>query len=240
MAKKEYSKKEAAELLKSTPAAIQKRIERKKVEAFKNDKGQWRVLLSDAEIKAEKAPKKSKAASKPAAKGASKSKATAKAKTTKKPKAAPKAKPAAKSASKKAPAVKAAESSSGFDGESIQSVKPEYVQQYQTDCMAEFENDMAANSSLPANLISSFMDIASDLKSKVEDTTNIIMEKMEIQRDEAMKVAEKIVEKGESQKNIYMFKLLENIETIRNKIVTRYDIERLESKIEALTKKFKG
>ncbi len=251
MAKKEYSKKEAAELLNSTPAAIQKRIERKKVEAFKNDKKEWRVMLSDEEIKAEKAPKKSKAAAKPAAKKATKTKAPAKTKTANKPKAAAKPKPATKAkAAAKAkpatkekpaakPAVKADESASAFSGESVQSVKPEYVEQYQTDCMAEFQKDMADSSTLPANLISSFMDIASDLKNKVEDTTNIIMEKMEIQRDEAKKVAEQIVEKGESQKNIYMFKLLENIESIRNKIVTRYDIERLESKIESLTKKLK-
>ena len=61
-----------------------------------------------------------------------------------------------------------------------------------------------------------------------------------MQREEARKVAEKLVEKGEEERTNYMVKMEENIESLKNRLVTREDIEKLEQKVDELSKKIQG
>jgi len=90
------------------------------------------------------------------------------------------------------------------------------------------------------NLISIALGLASATREKVDEITNILVEKGEMQREEARKVAEKLVEKGEEERTNYMVKMEENIESLKNRLVTREDIEKLEQKVDELSKKIQG
>ena len=225
MAKKEYSKKEAAEILGTTPAAIQKRIERNRIEAFKNDQGQWRVVLDGEGKTGEKDVK-------PETKqetGTSEVKAVDEKKETPAEPAAPSAPPEKEESLPK---------STPCSAHTMQSVKMGIMKEIQQE--EDKKRDRLGGAFMSSNIVSTVTDLATDVKKKAEELTNFLVDKLEMQRDEAANLAEKIVEKGESQKNTYLFKLLESVETLRSKVVTRQDIERLEKKIEILNKKLEA
>ena len=90
------------------------------------------------------------------------------------------------------------------------------------------------------NLISMALGVASVTREKVDDLTNLLVEKGEMQREEARKVAEKLVEKGQEERGNYLDKLEENIESLKSRLVTREDIEKLEEKVEELSHKIKN
>ncbi|MFY9114885.1 MAG: helix-turn-helix domain-containing protein [Dethiobacteria bacterium] len=195
MSKKEYSKKEAAELLGVTPSAIQRRIERKTIEARKDKQGHWLVCLTDEEI--EKS-------------GAQRSKQKA-AKTV--TKTGPQAAPA-----KVAPPAEASREKKD----------------------ACFMNGNIGEALISGNLISQAVDFTLELKDKAEELTKDLAERGGLHLEEANKLVESVMEKVEAQKNVYLIKLMEGIEAVRSRIVTRQDVERLEKKIEILDKKIQA
>ncbi len=87
------------------------------------------------------------------------------------------------------------------------------------------------------NLISMILGMATVTREKVDELAHILVEQGDMQSEEARKVAERILEKGEEEKNSYVAKLEENIENLKARLVTREDIESLEKKIEELSRK---
>ncbi len=87
------------------------------------------------------------------------------------------------------------------------------------------------------NLISMVLGFAAVTKEKADELSNLLIEKGEMQREETRIFTEQLIEKGETERNAYLLKLMENIELLRNKIVTKQDIEKLEEQIENLNKK---
>lgn len=87
------------------------------------------------------------------------------------------------------------------------------------------------------NLVSMVLGFASATKDKADEISNFLSEKGEMQREEARRFAEQLVEKGEIERDAYLQKLIENIDSLRHKIVTKQDIEDLERKIEKLNEK---
>ncbi len=87
------------------------------------------------------------------------------------------------------------------------------------------------------NLISMILGMASVTREKVDDLANFLVEQGDMQSEEARKVAERILEKGEEEKSAYTAKLEESLENLKSRLVTREDIEELEKKIEDLSRK---
>ncbi len=88
------------------------------------------------------------------------------------------------------------------------------------------------------NLISMFMGLASYGKEKAEEITAELMEKGDLQREEIRKMIEIFIERGETERNIYISRVLENIENMKGKIVTKNDIDSIEKKLDYLNRKY--
>lgn len=72
-------------------------------------------------------------------------------------------------------------------------------------------------------------------KEKAEEFIDFLVEKGEMQRDEAGKLVQRLVEKGKSDKERYQKQIHEKINlTIKEKFITKEDISRLEAKLDAL------
>lgn len=93
---------------------------------------------------------------------------------------------------------------------------------------------------ISGNLISQAVDFTLELKDKAEELTKDLAERGGLHLEEANKLVESVMEKVEAQKNVYLIKLMEGIEAVRSRIVTRQDVERLEKKIEILDKKIQA
>ena len=84
------------------------------------------------------------------------------------------------------------------------------------------------------NVFSMFLGLTSLTKEKVEELTNVLVEKGDMQREEARKVATKILEKGKEEREEYVSGLQQRMETIKDKVVTKDDLLRVESKIDEI------
>lgn len=72
-------------------------------------------------------------------------------------------------------------------------------------------------------------------KEKAEELVDLLVEKGEMQRDEASKLVNRMVEKGKAEKERYQEQIHEKIvTTIREKLITKEDFRRLESKVDEL------
>ncbi|GEM_PF-3173184 len=241
MPSKDYSKKEAADLLGTTPDAIQKRIKRNKIEAYKNEKGHWRVVLDDKEINKKQSSAKSGAKSK-----AKKSTGTSSSRKTGK-----------KAASGSAAGQKAASSSSGEKSvspeETVATVTEEETpkspvfsrhtqdinlnEQTQRGSAAKLNYLMKGGPIMVDDLINKAKEMIDELKEKAPESVEHLIEKGEMQREEARKVTERFTETKDEIITEYQAKFAEIIGGLRNKVVTREDIEELDRKIEALNRK---
>lgn len=194
MSKKEYSKKEAAELLGVTPSAIQRRIERKTIEARKGKQGHWLVSLTDEEIERKQAQKIGRIVEQAAA----------------------------GTDLQASPAVDAppgvSEGKKGF-------------------CIKE---SGIVEALMSGEFISQAIDFALEWKDRAEELTRSWAEKGGLHIEDANSLVDTFVDKFEDQKNTYLIKLMEGIEAVRSRIVTRQDVERLEKKIEILSKKIQA
>ncbi len=251
MPPKDYSKKEAAELLGTTPDAIQKRIKREKIEAYKNEKGQWRVVLDDKEINKKQSSAKSGAKS-----TAKKSTGTSSSQKAGRKTATSSA--ASKAASGGTAGQKAASSSS-----SEKSVSPEktvaavteeetpkspvfcrHTQEINLDEQAQQKGSaaklnyyMKGGPIMVDDLINKAKEMIDELKEKAPESVEQLIEKGEMQKEEARKVTERFTETRDEIITEYQAKFAEIIGGLRNKVVTREDIEELDRKIEALNRK---
>jgi len=86
------------------------------------------------------------------------------------------------------------------------------------------------------DFFSMFLGLTATTREKVEDLTELLVQKGRMQRDEARKVAEEMAEKGKQERETYSQKMQDVMEGMKSKFVTREDIERLESKVDELLK----
>ncbi len=86
------------------------------------------------------------------------------------------------------------------------------------------------------DFFSMFLGLTATTREKVEDLTELLVQKGRMQRDEARKVAEEMAEKGKQEQETYSQKMQDVMEGMKSKFVTREDIERLESKVDELLK----
>lgn len=84
------------------------------------------------------------------------------------------------------------------------------------------------------DLISMALGLTVVAREKVEDLTDYLVEKGELQREEARKIAHNLVEKGRTEKEIYIQKMQQGFDSLKEKLVTREDLERLEKRIDEL------
>lgn len=72
-------------------------------------------------------------------------------------------------------------------------------------------------------------------KEKAEEFIELLVEKGEMRQDEARKLVNNLIEKGREEKERYREELREKYDAaIKNKLVTRDDILRLEGKLDEL------
>ena len=228
MAKKEYSKAEAAEILGTTPDAIQKRIQREKIEAFKNDKGQWRVYLDDSEIQQEKGGKTTKSAKKEDKKEDKKEEKPQSAAAT------------AKSESPKEEAVESKPAAAGSSPSCGQSSRTVVQKELPTNGKEYANNDWEGGSTMVEGLVSTAKEMVTSTRERAGEFASYMMEKSEDQRDQVRKVTQMAMETKEAKKTELQAKMAEKIVSVRSKVVTRQDIEELERKIEALNRKIQS
>ena len=74
-------------------------------------------------------------------------------------------------------------------------------------------------------------------KEKAEELINYLVDKGEMKRDEARKLVNRLIEKGSMEGERYLSRAKG---TITDKIITREDFVRLESKIDQLLSKFQN
>ncbi|NLI69649.1 MAG: hypothetical protein GX364_02110 [Firmicutes bacterium] len=194
MSRREYSKKEAALLLGVTPSAIQRRIERKTIEARKDNRGHWLVSLTDEEIERKRMRKADRIVEQ--------------AVTDTDPQSSP-----------------AADASPGV---------PEGKKGF---CIKE---SGIVEALLSGEFISQAIDFVLEWKDRAEELTRSLAEKGGLHIEDADSLVDSFMDKFEEQKNIYLIKLMEGVEAVRSKIVTRQDVEQLEKKIEILSKKIQA
>ena len=84
------------------------------------------------------------------------------------------------------------------------------------------------------NIFSMFLGLTSLTKEKAEELTDVLVEKGDMQREEARKVASKIIEKGREEREEYVSGLHQRMESIKDRVITRDDLLRIESKIDEL------
>ncbi len=84
------------------------------------------------------------------------------------------------------------------------------------------------------NLLSMFLGVTAVTKEKVEDLTEFLVEKGDMQREEAREVASRILEKGKEEREEYISRLQHKFESYKERLVTKGDLERLEAKIDEL------
>lgn len=88
------------------------------------------------------------------------------------------------------------------------------------------------------NLVSMILGLAAFGKEKAEEVTAELMEKGDFQREEVRKLLEAMIERGETERNLYIARMIENIESLKNKIVTKQDVNTIEKKLDYLSKKY--
>lgn len=72
-------------------------------------------------------------------------------------------------------------------------------------------------------------------KEKAEEFIDFLVEKGEMQRDEAGKMVNRLVEKGKEEKERYQEQIHQKIDTtIKEKLITKEDFRRLEGKLDEL------
>jgi len=84
------------------------------------------------------------------------------------------------------------------------------------------------------NFLSMLIGVTVVTREKVEDMTDLLVEKGKMQREDARKLAEEMVQKGKQEKEEYTRKVNQMVESMKGKIVTREDISRLEEKIDEI------
>jgi len=84
------------------------------------------------------------------------------------------------------------------------------------------------------DFLSMFVGLSTVTKEKVEDLTELLVQKGKMQREEARKVAEEMLQKGREEKEAYSQRMQEMMDGMKNKMVTKEDINRLEAKIDDL------
>ena len=88
------------------------------------------------------------------------------------------------------------------------------------------------------NLVSMILGMAAFGKEKAEELTAEWMEKGELQRDELRKALEVFIERGETERNLYIARMIENIESLKSKVVTKQDVNTIEKKLDYLNRKY--
>ncbi len=88
------------------------------------------------------------------------------------------------------------------------------------------------------NLVSMLLGLATYGKEKAEEVSAELMEKGELQREEVRKLLEVLIERGETERNLYIARVIENIESLKSKIVTKQDVNTIEKKLDYLNKKY--
>lgn len=72
-------------------------------------------------------------------------------------------------------------------------------------------------------------------KEKAEEFIDFLVEKGEMQRDDASKMVNRMVEKGKAEKERYQEQIHQKIDTtIKEKLITKEDFRRLEGKLDEL------
>ena len=84
------------------------------------------------------------------------------------------------------------------------------------------------------NLLSLFLGVTAVTREKVEDLTDFLVEKGDMQREEAREVASRILEKGEEEREEYVSRFQKKFDSYKERLVTREDLERIEAKIDEL------
>jgi len=86
------------------------------------------------------------------------------------------------------------------------------------------------------NFLSMFFGLTALTREKVEELTELLVEKGDMQREEARQVAARIIEKGKEEKDEYLSMMNQKMDNFKDKLITKEDLQRLESKIDELLK----
>jgi len=85
------------------------------------------------------------------------------------------------------------------------------------------------------DFISASMGLFLYSKEKAEEFIDFLVEKGEMQREEAGKLVNRLMEKGKEEKERYQEQIQKKIETtVKEKVITKEDFRRLESKVDEL------
>ncbi len=90
------------------------------------------------------------------------------------------------------------------------------------------------------NFISLVLGLMAISREKKDLFMKLLQERSEVQREEFARFMENVIERGETEKEGLLIKLMENMEAIRKKIVTKQEIEELERKIDKLNKELQS
>ncbi len=89
------------------------------------------------------------------------------------------------------------------------------------------------------DFLSLFIGIGAVTKEKVEEVTDLLVNKGNMQREEARRVAANLVQKGREEKDACFNYLQQRMDSWKDMVVTREDFQRLEAKVDELLLHYK-
>jgi polyhydroxyalkanoate synthesis regulator phasin len=84
------------------------------------------------------------------------------------------------------------------------------------------------------DLLSAALGLVVVSKEKAEKMVQVLVEKGDLQQEEARKLVNRLIEKGKEEKTKYGTQIQQKIDSLKDMLVTREDLRRVEEKIDAI------